>query len=141
MGKSKKAVLLKRGMSTTINEFLMCAEYILSEGNNKVMLCERGIRTFETATRNTFDLNAIPVLKEKTHLPVFADPSHGTGYWQYVTPMTLASIAAGADGIIIEVHNRPEIAVSDGGQSLKPKKFDELMKKAATVAKAVGRSI
>ncbi len=141
VGKSKKAVLLKRGMSTTINEFLMCAEYILSEGNNKVMLCERGIRTFETATRNTFDLNAIPVLKEKTHLPVFADPSHGTGYWQYVTPMTLASIAAGADGIIIEVHNRPEIAVSDGGQSLKPKKFDELMKKAATVAKAVGRSI
>ena len=141
VGKSKKAVLLKRGMSTTINEFLMCAEYILSEGNEKVMLCERGIRTFETATRNTFDLNAIPVLKEKTHLPVFADPSHGTGYWQYVTPMTLAAIAAGADGIAIEVHNNPEVAVSDGGQSLKPKKFAELMKKAAPVAKAVGRKI
>ena len=141
VGKSKLPVLLKRGMSTTINEFLMCAEYILSEGNNNVMLCERGIRTFETATRNTFDLNAIPVLKEKTHLPVFADPSHGTGYWQYVTPMALASIAAGADGIIIEVHNRPEVAVSDGGQSLKPAKFDLLMKKAAPVAEAVGRSI
>ena len=141
VGKSKKAVLLKRGMSTTINEFLMCAEYILSEGNPNVMLCERGIRTFETATRNTFDLNAIPVLKEKTHLPVFADPSHGTGYWQYVTPMTLAAIAAGADGLAIEVHNNPEIAVSDGGQSLKPKKFEELMKKAAPVAVAVGRTI
>ena len=141
VGKSKKAVLLKRGMSTTINEFLMCAEYILSEGNPNVMLCERGIRTFETATRNTFDLNAIPVLKEKTHLPVFADPSHGTGYWQYVTPMTLAAIAAGADGLAIEVHNNPEIAVSDGGQSLKPKKFDDLMKKAAPVAAAVGRTI
>lgn len=141
VGKSKLPVLLKRGMSTTISEFLMCAEYILSEGNNNVMLCERGIRTFETATRNTFDLNAIPVLKEKTHLPVFADPSHGTGYWQYVIPMTLASIAAGADGIIIEVHNKPEIAVSDGGQSLKPEKFDQLMKKAAPVAEAVGRSI
>lgn len=141
VGRSSKAVLLKRGMSTTIKEFLMCAEYILSEGNNRVMLCERGIRTFETATRNTFDLNAIPVLKEKTHLPVFADPSHGTGYWQYVTPVTLASIAAGADGLIIEVHNNPEIAVSDGGQSLKPDTFDKLMKKAEPVAKAVGRSI
>ncbi len=141
VGKSKKAVLLKRGMSTTINEFLMCAEYILSEGNPNVMLCERGIRTFETATRNTFDLNAIPVLKEKTHLPVFADPSHGTGYWQYVTPMTLAAIAAGADGLAIEVHNNPEIAVSDGGQSLKPEKFEDLMKKAAPVAAAVGRTI
>ena len=141
VGKSKKAVLLKRGMSTTINEFLMCAEYILSEGNPNVMLCERGIRTFETATRNTFDLNAIPVLKEKTHLPVFADPSHGTGYWQYVIPMTLAAIAAGADGLSIEVHNNPEIAVSDGGQSLKPEKFEDLMKKAAPVAAAVGRTI
>ena len=141
VGKSKKAVLLKRGMSTTINEFLMCAEYILSEGNPNVILCERGIRTFETATRNTFDLNAIPVLKEKTHLPVFADPSHGTGYWQYVTPMTLAAIAAGADGLSIEVHNNPEIAVSDGGQSLKPEKFEDLMKKAAPVAAAVGRTI
>ncbi len=141
VGKSKLPVLLKRGMSTTINEFLMCAEYILSEGNDNVMLCERGIRTFETATRNTFDLNAIPVLKEKTHLPIFADPSHGTGYWQYVTPMTLAAIAAGADGLVIEVHNNPELAISDGAQSLKPKKFAQLMKKAALVAKAVGREI
>ena len=141
VGKSKKPVLLKRGMSTTISEFLMCAEYILSEGNPNVMLCERGIRTFETATRNTFDLNAIPVLKEKTHLPVFADPSHGTGYWQYVTSMSLAAIAAGADGLAIEVHNNPEMAVSDGGQSLKPAKFDKLMKKAVPVAEAVGRSI
>ena len=141
VGKSKLPVLLKRGMSTTISEFLMCAEYILSEGNDNVMLCERGIRTFETATRNTFDLNAIPVLKEKTHLPIFADPSHGTGYWQYVTPMTLAAIAAGADGLVIEVHNNPEFAISDGAQSLKPKKFAQLMKKAAPVAKAVGRII
>ncbi len=141
VGKSKLPVLLKRGMSTTISEFLMCAEYILSEGNDNVMLCERGIRTFETATRNTFDLNAIPVLKEKTHLPIFADPSHGTGYWQYVTPMTLAAIAAGADGLVIEVHNNPEFAISDGAQSLKPEKFAQLMKKAAPVAKAVGREI
>jgi 3-deoxy-7-phosphoheptulonate synthase len=141
VGKSKLPVLLKRGMSTTISEFLMCAEYILSEGNDNVMLCERGIRTFETATRNTFDLNAIPVLKERTHLPVLADPSHGTGYWQYVIPMTLAAIAAGADGIVVEVHNNPELAVSDGGQSLKPEKFHELMKKAAPVAEAVGRKI
>jgi 3-deoxy-7-phosphoheptulonate synthase len=141
VGKSKKPVLLKRGMSTTIKEFLMCAEYILAEGNEDVMLCERGIRTFETATRNTFDLNAIPVLKEKTHLPVIADPSHGTGYWQYVTPMTLAAIAAGADGVIIEVHNNPEVAVSDGGQSLKPHKFKALMEKASSVAKAIGREL
>ncbi|TDI98783.1 MAG: 3-deoxy-7-phosphoheptulonate synthase [Candidatus Dadabacteria bacterium] len=141
VGKSKKPVLLKRGMSTTIKEFLMCAEYILAEGNENVMLCERGIRTFETATRNTFDLNAIPVLKEKTHLPVIADPSHGTGYWQYVTPMTLAAIAAGADGVIIEVHNNPEVAVSDGGQSLKPHKFKALMEKASAVAKAIGREL
>lgn len=141
VGRCNKPVLLKRGMSTTISEFLMAAEYILSEGNQNVVLCERGIRTFETATRNTFDLNAIPVLKEKTHLPVIADPSHGTGYWQYVTPMTLAAIAAGVDGLIIEVHCRPEIAQSDGGQSLKPSKFSLLMEKAKPVAQAVGRGI
>lgn len=141
VGKSQKPVLLKRGMSTTINEFLMAAEYILAEGNPNVVLCERGIRTFETATRNTFDLNAIPVLKEKTHLPIIADPSHGTGYWQYVTPMALAAIAAGADGLMIEVHYKPEIAASDGGQSLKPKKFEELMEKARPVAKAVNREL
>jgi len=141
VGRYNKPVLLKRGMSTTINELLMAAEYVLSEGNQNVVLCERGIRTFETATRNTFDLNAIPVLKEKTHLPIIADPSHGTGYWQYVTPMALAAIAAGADGLMVEVHIRPEAAVSDGGQSLKPSKFETLMEKAATVAKAVGREI
>lgn len=141
VGRTGKPTLLKRGMSTSIKEFLMCAEYILSEGNDNVMLCERGIRTFETATRNTFDLNAIPVLKEKTHLPVIADPSHGTGYWQYVTPMALASIAAGADGLLIEVHNNPQAAISDGGQSLKPSKFQALMDKASPVAKAVGRDI
>ena len=141
VGRYNKPVLLKRGMSTTINELLMAAEYVLSEGNQNVVLCERGIRTFETATRNTFDLNAIPVLKEKTHLPIIADPSHGTGYWQYVTPMALAAIAAGADGLMVEVHIRPEAAVSDGGQSLKPSKFETLMEKAVTVAKAVGREI
>ncbi|MDA2918170.1 3-deoxy-7-phosphoheptulonate synthase [Desulfobacterota bacterium AH_259_B03_O07] len=141
VGKSKKPVLLKRGMSTTINEFLMSAEYVLSEGNHNVVLCERGIRTFENATKNTFDLNAIPVLKEKTHLPIVADPSHGTGYWQYVTPMALAAIAAGADGLLIEVHPKPEIAVSDGAQSLKPTKFAELMQKAHAVAQAVGRKL
>jgi 3-deoxy-7-phosphoheptulonate synthase len=141
VGRCNKPVLLKRGMSTTISEFLMAAEYILSEGNQNVVLCERGIRTFETATRNTFDLNAIPVLKEKTHLPVIADPSHGTGYWQYVTPMALAAIASGVDGLIIEVHCRPEIAQSDGGQSLKPSKFSLLMEKAKPVARAVGRDI
>jgi 3-deoxy-7-phosphoheptulonate synthase len=141
VGRCNKPVLLKRGMSTTINEFLMAAEYILSEGNQNLVLCERGIRTFETATRNTFDLNAIPVLKEKTHLPIIADPSHGTGYWQYVTPVALAAIAAGADGLMIEVHYRPEIAQSDGGQSLKPSKFSLLMEKAKPVAQAVGRDI
>ncbi|MBI4228254.1 MAG: 3-deoxy-7-phosphoheptulonate synthase [Deltaproteobacteria bacterium] len=141
VGRSNKPVLLKRGMSTTINEFLMSAEYVLSEGNHNVILCERGIRTFETATRNTFDLNAIPVLKEKTHLPVVADPSHGTGYWQYVIPVSLAAIAAGADGLLIEVHIKPEIAVSDGGQSLKPAKFAVLMEKARLVARAVGREL
>jgi len=141
VGRSEKPILLKRGMSTTINEFLMSAEYILAEGNRNVVLCERGIRTFENATRNTFDLNAIPVLKEKTHLPIVADPSHGTGYWQYVTPMALAAIAAGVDGLIIEVHPKPEVAVSDGGQSLKPSKFATLMRKAQQVAQAVGRDI
>lgn len=141
VGKTRKPVLLKRGLSTTINEFLMCAEYILSEGNPNVMLCERGIRTFETATRNTFDLNAIPVLKEKTHLPVIADPSHGTGYWNYVTPVAMAAVAAGADGLMVEVHNEPEKAFSDGGQSLKPEKFEDMMRKTARVAEAVGRKM
>ena len=141
VGQLDKPVLLKRGMSMTIQEFLMSAEYILSEGNQKVILCERGIRTFETATRNTLDLSAIPVLKEKTHLPVIADPSHGTGHYQYVAPMAYAAVAAGADGLIIEVHPDPEHASSDGPQSLKPKKFAEMMSRLKLFAEAAGREM
>lgn len=129
VGQLNKPVLLKRGMSMTIQEFLMSAEYIMSEGNQSVILCERGIRTFETATRNTLDLSAIPVLKEKTHLPIVIDPSHGTGNHHYVASMCYASVAAGADGLIVEVHPDPEHASSDGPQSLKPSKFDAMMKK------------
>ncbi len=139
VGRCNKPVLLKRGMSTTIDEFLMSAEYILSEGNNDVMLCERGIRTFETATRNTLDLSCIPVLKEKTHLPVIVDPSHATGFWTYVAPMSYAAVAAGADGLMIEVHPHPEQAESDGIQSLKPEKFAALMKNLEGYKKAAGR--
>ncbi|RMF90393.1 MAG: 3-deoxy-7-phosphoheptulonate synthase [Nitrospinota bacterium] len=134
-------VCLKRGLSTTIEELLMAAEYILSEGNQKVILCERGIRTFETATRNTLDLNAVPVLKHETHLPVIVDPSHGTGHWRYVTPMAQAAVAAGADGLLIEVHPRPHEAFSDGAQSLKFDNFVTLMQRVAAVAEAVGRSV
>jgi 3-deoxy-7-phosphoheptulonate synthase len=141
VGQVKKPVLLKRGLANTVQEFLMSAEYILSEGNREVMLCERGIRTFETATRNTLDLSCIPVLKELTHLPIITDPSHGTGYWQYVSSMSKASVAAGTDGLMIEVHNKPEVAYSDGAQSLKPKKFTQLMKELRPVAEAVGRTI
>ena len=141
LGKVGKPVLLKRGMMSTLQEFLMAAEYILSEGNPNVILCERGIRTFETATRNTLDLNAIPVLKEWTHLPVIVDPSHGTGHWQYVTSMAYAGIAAGADGLMIEVHPDPAHALSDGGQSLKPKRFAELMQGLAKFADAAGRTL
>jgi 3-deoxy-7-phosphoheptulonate synthase len=141
LGKVQKPVLLKRGMMTTLQEFLMAAEYILSEGNPNVILCERGIRTFETATRNTLDLNAIPVLKEWTHLPVIVDPSHGTGHWQYVTPMAFAGVAAGADGLMIEVHPDPAHALSDGGQSLKPKKFRALMEALRKFADAAGRTV
>jgi 3-deoxy-7-phosphoheptulonate synthase len=141
LGKLRKPVLLKRGMMTTLQEFLMAAEYILSEGNPRVVLCERGIRTFETATRNTLDLNAIPVLKEWTHLPVIVDPSHGTGYWQYVTPMAYAGIAAGADGLMIEVHPDPAHALSDGGQSLKPARFESLMRGLKGFAEAAGREL
>jgi 3-deoxy-7-phosphoheptulonate synthase len=139
VGQLNRPVLLKRGMSMTIQEFLMSAEYILSEGNQKVILCERGIRTFETATRNTLDLSAIPVLKEKTHLPVIADPSHGTGHYQYVAPMAYAAVAAGADGLIIEVHPDPEHASSDGPQSLKPKKFATMMSRLKRYAEASDR--
>jgi 3-deoxy-7-phosphoheptulonate synthase len=141
LGKIKKPILLKRGMSTRIEEFVMAAEYILSEGNPNVVLCERGIRTFETATRNTLDLNAVPLLKEMTHLPVIVDPSHGTGIWSLVKPMALASIAAGADGLLIEVHPDPAKALSDGPQQLKPKRFEELMAALRPVAEAVGRSL
>jgi len=141
LGKANKPVLLKRGMSTTIKEWLQSAEYILSEGNPDVILCERGIRTFETATRNTLDLNAVPVLKEKTHLPVIVDPSHGTGYWQYVTPMAFAGVACGADGLMIEVHPHPDKAWSDGGQSLTPKRFKQLLTALKAFAEAAGRSV
>jgi len=141
LGRIRKPVLLKRGMSTKLEEFLMAAEYILSEGNPNVVLCERGIRTFETATRNTLDLNAVPLLKEWTHLPVLVDPSHGTGIWSLVTPMALASVAAGADGLLIEVHPNPSAARSDGPQQLKPERFADLMKSLAPVAEALGRSL
>ncbi len=141
VGEVGKPVLLKRGMASTIQEFLMAAEYILSEGNYNVVLCERGIRTFETATRFTLDLNAIPVLKKLTHLPVIVDPSHGTGHWEYVSPMAKAGIACGADGLMIEVHMRPEMAVSDGIQSLKPDVFQQLMKELAPFAQAAGRRL
>ena len=133
--------MLKRGLSATIQEFLMAAEYLVKNGNYQVLLCERGIRTFETATRNTLDLNAVPVLKEWTHLPVIVDPSHGTGYWQYVTPMAYAAIAAGADGLMIEVHPDPAHALSDGGQSLKPSRFEALMRGVVKFAEAAGRSL
>jgi 3-deoxy-7-phosphoheptulonate synthase len=141
LGRTKKPVLLKRGMSTKLEEFVMAAEYILSEGNPNVVLCERGIRTFETATRNTLDLNAVPLLKEWTHLPVLVDPSHGTGMYKLVAPMALAAIAAGADGLLIEVHPRPESALSDGPQQLKPSRFADLMKALKPLAEAVGRTL
>jgi 3-deoxy-7-phosphoheptulonate synthase len=134
-------VLLKRGMSTRLEEFLMAAEYILSAGNPNVILCERGIRTFETATRNTLDLTAVPLLKQWTHLPVVVDPSHGTGVWSLVMPMALAAVAAGADGLLIEVHPSPETALSDGPQQLRPKRFAELMTALKAVAEAVGRTL
>ncbi|HEX2770739.1 MAG TPA: 3-deoxy-7-phosphoheptulonate synthase [Geobacteraceae bacterium] len=139
VGQLNRPVLLKRGMSMTIQEFLMSAEYIMSEGNQAVILCERGIRTFETATRNTLDLSAIPVLREQTHLPIIADPSHGTGHYRYVAPMSFAAVAAGADGLMIEVHPDPEHASSDGPQSLKPDKFAAMMVKLQLIAAAVDR--
>jgi 3-deoxy-7-phosphoheptulonate synthase len=141
VGQLKRPVLLKRGMSMTIQEFLMSAEYVMSEGNQDVILCERGIRTFETATRNTLDLSAIPVLKEKTHLPVVIDPSHGTGNHHYVAPMCYAAVAAGADGLIVEVHPDPEHASSDGPQSLKPAKFEVMMEKLRKFAEAADRRL
>ena len=141
LGEVRTPVLLKRGLSATIDELLMASEYILSGGNRSVMLCERGIRTFETATRNTTDINAIPVLKSLTHLPVILDPSHSTGYFEFVTAVAKAGIAAGADGLIIEVHNDPAHALSDGRQSLKPEVFAKLVKQVKAVAEAVDRRL
>lgn len=139
VGRAGKPVLLKRGPAATIQEWLMAAEYILSEGNYDVVLCERGIRTFETETRNTLDLNAVPVVKELSHLPVIVDPSHGTGKWQLVTPMARAGVAAGADGVAVEVHPHPEHALSDGQQSLTFERFGRMMEEVAAVAGVLGR--
>jgi 3-deoxy-7-phosphoheptulonate synthase len=141
VGETRHPVLLKRGMMNTMEELLMSAEYILAQGNPNVILCERGIRTFETYTRNTFDVNAIAALKARTHLPVVADPSHATGHWQYVASASLAAVAAGADGLIIEVHPNPEQAKSDGVQSLKPDRFAELVIRLRAVAEAVDRTL
>ena len=141
VGRSKLPVMLKRGMSATIKDLLMSAEYILSEGNFNVMLCERGIRTFETYTRNTLDLNAVPVLKAETHLPVIVDPTHGIGLREHVGAMALAAVAAGADGIMCEVHNSPELAKSDGEQALLPEEFNAVVAQIRKVAEAVGRAL
>jgi 3-deoxy-7-phosphoheptulonate synthase len=141
VGKTKKAVMLKRGMATTIQEWLLSAEYVMSNGNYNVMLCERGIRTFETATRFTLDLSAIPVLRHLSHLPIIVDPSHGVGIREFIPPLAKAAIAAGADGLILEVHPKPEEALSDGPQSLLPEQFAKLMGELRAVALAVGRTL
>ena len=140
LGKTRKPILLKRGIAATVEELLLSAEYIMSGGNYEVMLCERGIRTFETSTRNTMDISAIPVLKRLTHLPVIADPSHGTGKRDYVLPMARAAVAAGADGLIVEVHPDPDHAVSDGAQTLRPEQFTEMMGQIRAIAGAIGRA-
>ena len=139
VGKVNKPVMLKRGMSATIQEWLLSAEYILSQGNRQLILCERGIRTFETYTRNTFDISAIPVIKKLSHLPVIGDPSHGTGKWYLVSPLVLAVVAAGADGIMVEVHPNPDQALKDGAQSLTFENFEQMMQQLAPVAASVGR--
>ncbi len=141
VGKLNKPILLKRGLSATVEELLLSAEYILSHDNYNVILCERGIRTFETSTRNTLDLNAVPVIKQQSHLPIIVDPSHGIGIWDKVPPMALAGIAAGADGLIIEVHHKPEEAVSDGFQSLTPKRFKDLLDKIKQIAPIVDKEL
>ena len=141
VGDAGKPVLLKRGMATTIQEWLLSAEYVLARGNPNVILCERGIRTFEASTRFTLDLNAVPAVKQLSHLPILVDPSHGTGHWQFVEAMALAGVAAGADGLIIEVHPRPEEALSDGPQSLKPERFAALMQHVRKIARAVDRDL
>jgi 3-deoxy-7-phosphoheptulonate synthase len=141
VGRCRKPVLLKRGMSSTIEEFLLAAEYVMKEGNTSVLLCERGIRTFETSTRNTMDLNAVPMLKRLSHLPVIVDPSHGTGHWWMVPFLAKAAIAAGADGLLVEVHCDPQKALSDGQQSLRPDRFDRMMRELRAVALAVGAEL
>lgn len=141
VGKTNKPILLKRGLANTIEEWIMSAEYIMAGGNENVILCERGIRTFEKYTRNTLDLSVVPIIKEKTHLPIIIDPSHATGDWKLIESMSLAAIAAGADGLIIEVHNNPECAWSDGAQSLKPEKFKQLVIKGRAIAKVIGREL
>lgn len=141
IGKTKVPVILKRGMMSTIEEFLMSAEYILSQGNLDVILCERGIRTFEKATRNTLDLSSVPVLKSLSHLPIIVDPSHGTGHWRWVNPLSRAAVAVGADGLLIEVHPSPEDAYSDGEQSLLPEKFSKMLEELKPIAMAVNREI
>lgn len=141
VGRTDKPVLLKRGLSNTIEEWIMAAEYIMSEGNGKVIFCERGIRTFEKYTRNTLDLSVIPIIKHKSHLPIIIDPSHATGDWRLVESMSLAAIAAGADGLMIEVHDNPEEAWSDGAQSLKPERFAAVIAKGRKIAEVVGREM
>jgi 3-deoxy-7-phosphoheptulonate synthase len=141
LAKCSRPVMMKRGQSATVEEWLMAAEYLLSGGNSQVILCERGIRTFETSTRNTMDIGAIPVIKQKSHLPIIADPSHGIGIRDKVMPMARAAIAAGADGLIIEVHHDPDHAKSDGAQSLFPDQFDQLMQEVTLIAKAIGRGV
>lgn len=141
VGKMSKPVLLKRGLANTIEEWIMSAEYIMAGGNENVIFCERGIRTFEKYTRNTLDLSVVPILKQKTHLPIIIDPSHATGDWRYVESMSLPAIAAGADGLIIEVHDNPEAAWSDGAQSLKPDKFAAVIEKGRAIARVVGRDL
>ena len=140
LGKVRKPVLVKRGIAATLEELLLSAEYVMSGGNYEVILCERGIRTFETSTRNTMDISAIPVLKRLTHLPVVADPSHGTGKRDYVLPMANAAVAAGADGLLVEVHPDPDHAVSDGAQTLRPEQFSEMMRQTRAIAAAIGRA-
>ena len=141
VGRCRKSVLLKRGMSSTIEELLFAAEYVMKGGNSSVMFCERGIRTFETSSRNTMDLNAVPMLKRISHLPVIVDPSHGTGYWWMVPPLSKAAIAAGADGLLVEVHCDPQKALSDGLQTLRPDRFDQMMRELRRVALAIGAEL
>ena len=141
VGNTRKPAVLKRGLSASIEELLLSAEYILAGGNYDVILCERGIRTFETATRNTMDISAIPVVKRLSHLPILGDPSHGTGRREYVAPLARAAVAAGADGLLVEVHHDPDRAVSDGAQTLKPEQFEEMMRQCKLIASAVGRTM